>query len=91
MATPRSARLNEGGGLGFTSTTASGQSAAFSSTATIIRVVATAAVQVRIGSNPTAVTTDTALAPNVVEYFTVTPGQKLAAIGAGTVSITEVS
>jgi Pyruvate/2-oxoacid:ferredoxin oxidoreductase gamma subunit len=56
-----------------------------SSTTTFIRIS---------DGTPTAVLTDTQLASNYPEYFTVTPGQKLAAINAGgtvTVSITELS
>jgi hypothetical protein len=65
-------------------------SAVFSAGITQIRVIASAACNVRIGdATPTAVTTDTLLAANVPEYFTVAPGQKIAAIGAATLNVTE--
>jgi hypothetical protein len=58
-----------------------------------IRVVATAAVNIRIDSGtPTALTTDTQLVANYPECFTVMPGQKLAAIGGpASVNITELT
>lgn len=60
-----------------------------------IRVVATVATNIRIGQAPvTAVTTDPLLPANLPEYFTVTPGQSIAAIlgtGTGTLSVTEMS
>jgi hypothetical protein len=49
-------------------------------------------VQIRISDGtPTAVATDTLLPPNVPEYFTCTPGQKLAALGTATVNVTEIA
>ena len=66
-------------------------SAAFGAFTTQVRIVSSAAVQYRIDAAPTAVTTDTYLPPNWVEYITVSPGQKIAVIGTGTVNITEVS
>lgn len=57
-----------------------------------IRVVSTAAVQIRISDGtPTAVATDSLLPANLPEYFAVTPGQKLAALGTATVSVTEIA
>jgi hypothetical protein len=73
------------------STTSSSATAAFGAQTTRIRVVAAAAVNVRVGDGtPTAVATDTLLVANYPEYFTVTPGQRLAALGAGTVNVTEL-
>jgi len=75
------------------SITASGTSSAFtfSSGVSMIRVMASAACNIRVGSGtPTAVTTDTALAPNVVEYFQIAPGSKLAVVGTGTINVTEI-
>lgn len=70
--------------------TASTSSSAFTAGITQVRVIATAACNLRISDGTvTAVTTDTALAPNVPEYFTITPSQKIAVIGAATVNITE--
>jgi hypothetical protein len=55
-----------------------------------VQVTAGANINLRIGNTPlTAVTTDTLMNGNYPEYFLVVPGQSLAAIGTGTVSITE--
>ena len=88
---PRAVRLGVGQNLA--STTTSSASSAFGATTYMIRVTATAAVNVRIDSGtPTAVTTDTLINANQApEYFIVSPGQKLAAIGTGTVNVTECS
>jgi hypothetical protein len=65
-------------------------SAVFTAGITQVRVIASAACNVRIGDGAlTAVTTDTLLAANVPEYFTITAGQKIAAIGAATLNVTE--
>ena len=54
-------------------------------------------IRIRIGDGtPTAVTTDTVIPLNWPEYFTVTPGQKIAGILTGTaptvtLSVTEIS
>ena len=70
--------------------TASTSSNAFSAGITQVRVIASAACNVRIGDGTlTASTTDTLLAANFPEYFTVTSGQKIAAIGAATLNVTE--
>lgn len=77
-----------------TSTT-SAASSAFGSQTYQIRVVATAATRIRIDSgSPTAEATDPLLPANVECYFTVAPGQKIAAIlgtGTGELSIAEMS
>jgi hypothetical protein len=73
------------------STTASTQSTAFGAQTYQIRLAATAAVNYRIDTNPTAVATDTLLPANWVELITVTPGQKLAVIGTATVNLTETT
>jgi len=65
------------------------QGSAVSAGVTMLRVVASAAVQVRVGANPTAVTTDTLIPPNFPVFINVTPGEKLASVGAATVSVTE--
>lgn len=71
---------------------ASAASAAFGSQTYQIRVCADAAMRIRIGDGtPTALNTDALLPANWVEYFTVTPGQKLAAFGTGNVTVTEMS
>jgi hypothetical protein len=51
------------------------------------------ACYIAIGETPTATSNSPMLPVNTVDYFTVTPGQKLAALqntGAGTLSITEM-
>lgn len=76
---------------------ASAQSAVWSATTEEIRVVCTAACHINIGENPTAAATDNNgfyLPANVVEYFHVTPGQRLAVIqdsGAGVLSVSEMT
>lgn len=59
-------------------------------------VAGTGGVRIRIGDGtPTATATDTFLPVGVIEYFAVTPGQKVAVIGndagTGTLSVTELS
>lgn len=61
-----------------------------------VRLSATAACRFRVveAAGGTAVATDTLLPANWVEYITVTPGQKIAAIqesAAGKLNVTEVS
>jgi hypothetical protein len=74
------------------STASSSATAAFGAQTNQIMVVSTAAVNIRISEGtPTAVATDTLLPANTVIYLTVTPGQKLAAIGTATVNVTELS
>jgi len=61
---------------------------------TTIRVVVTAAAYVKIGSAPTATTSDMYMPANLPEYFTVSPGQKVSAVQAsagGDLHVTEMS
>jgi hypothetical protein len=79
-----------------TTTTTSAACTAFSSQTYKIRVFTTStSTFIRISDGtPTAVATDTLLPSNFPEYFTCTPGQKVAAInstGASTLSVTELS
>jgi hypothetical protein len=75
-----------------TTSAASAATSAFGPQTYQVRVVSTAAVNFRIGDgSPVAVATDAYLPANVVDYFSVSPGQKLAAIGNATVSVTEMS
>jgi len=73
---------------------ASASSTIFGTETFQIRLAATAACRIRIGDGtPTALATDTYLPADRSEYFTCTPGQKVAVIqevGAGKLSITEV-
>ncbi|MCC6779770.1 MAG: hypothetical protein IT537_24580 [Hyphomicrobiales bacterium] len=77
-----------------TSTT-SAASAAFAANTYQIRVCADVATRIRIGDGtPTAVAADTLVPASLPEYFTVTPGQKIAAIlgtGTGNLSVTEMA
>jgi|SRR3954470_6456721 hypothetical protein len=79
-----------------------GISNAFGTETYQIRLVANSACHYKIGDGTqTAATTDPFLPPNWVEYVTVTPGQKIAAVRAatdglvtatsGTLSVTEMS
>lgn len=77
-----------------TSTT-SAASTAFGAQTYQIRVCADVATHIRIGDGtPAAVAADTLLPANVPEYFTVTPGQRIAAVlgtGTGNLSVTEIA
>lgn len=54
------------------------QSAALSASTTIVRVVSDTNCYVTAGSNPTATSNDLRLVADIAEYFSVTPGHKLA-------------
>jgi hypothetical protein len=59
-----------------------------------VRVVATTAAYIRIGSSPTAVTTDPYLPADSPEYFTCAPGEKVSAVqvaSGGTLHVTEIA
>lgn len=76
---------------------ASAQSAVFGSQTNEIRVVSTTDCHINIGASPTAAATDNNgffLPANVVEYFHVNPGQRLAVIqdaAGGTLSVAEMT
>ena len=76
-------------------TGSSAASAAFGAQTDKVRLVATTDCRIRISDGtPTAVATDSYLPALAAEYFTVTPGQKVAAIqqsSAGTLNVTEIS
>jgi hypothetical protein len=75
----------------------SAQSAAFGTSTTEVRIVSTTNCHIAFGVNPTAAATDNNgfyLPAGVVEYFHVTPGQKLAAIqdsAGGTLCVAEMT
>jgi hypothetical protein len=75
----------------------SAQTNAFGANTWEIRVVCTVACHLNIGTDPTAAATDDngfALPANVVEYFHVSPGQKLAVIrdaSDGVLSLAEMT
>ena len=59
-----------------------------------VRLASTVACYYTVEATPVATTSDNYLPANWVEYITVTPGQKIAAIRAsadGTMTVTEVS
>jgi hypothetical protein len=89
----RSSRL--GAAQSVSTSTTSAASSAFGAETFQILVVATVDTRIRIGDGtPTAVAADTLLPASTMAYFTVTPGQKIAAIlgtGTGELSVTEVS
>lgn len=78
-------------------TSTSAQSAAFGNNTHDIRLVSTTDCHINIGNNPTAAATDNngyLLPAGVVEYFHVTPGQKVAVIrnsADGTLSVAEMT
>lgn len=59
------------------------QSSALNAATTFVRVVADADCHLEVGANPTATTSSVVkLTAGVAEYFSVTPGHKIAAIAA---------
>ncbi len=58
--------------------TSSTQSAAFNGATRMVRIIADAAVFLVFGANPTATATAIKVPANTVEYFSVTPGEKVA-------------
>lgn len=72
----------------------SAQSAVISANTGYVRLLSTTLCHIRVGSNPTATTSNMPLAPYVPEYFQVGTGVKIAAIqnsSSGTLYITEVT
>jgi hypothetical protein len=82
-----------GSGQSLTSTaTSSAMANAFGAQTKFVRVIASAAINIRIDTGtPVATASDTLLAANVPEIFAVGGNWKLAAIGAGTVNVTEMT
>ena len=59
-----------------------------------VRVVATSACYIAIGTSPTATTAGLYMPADTVEYFTCSPGEKVSAIqlsAGGTLHVTEIS
>jgi hypothetical protein len=59
-----------------------------------VRVVVTAAAYIKIGVSPTATTSDVYMPADSPEYFSIRPGEKVAAVqvsGGGNLHVTEVS
>lgn len=94
MAGPPIMRIADGSTISISVSGTSAQSAAISTTTGYVRLFATTLCHIRMGSNPTATTSNMPLAPFVPEYFQIVPGQKIAAIqnsSSGTLYITEVT
>lgn len=75
---------------------ASAQTQVFGPHIDVIRVVSTTNCWINIGTNPTAANADDNLylPANVIEYFRVAPGQRLAVIqdsAAGTINVSEMT
>ena len=64
-----------------TSSGTSAQSAAFADNIYYVRVVADAACHIEFGTNPTATTSKVYVPADDIEYFKVSPGEKVAVIG----------
>ena len=74
--------------------TSTANTTAFQAGTKAVRVISNTNCHIRFGQSPTAVITDSKLAPGLPEYFVVTPGQKIAAIRTtttGKLYVTEVS
>ena len=88
-----SARL--GAAQNIATSTTSAASTAFGAQTRQIRICADVATRYRVGDGtPTAVTGDSLLPANWVEYVSCSPGQKIAAIlgtGTGNLSVTEIT
>lgn len=61
-------------------TGSSAQSAAVDDTTFVVRLVATTDCFVALGANPTATTSSAYLPAGIVEYVSITPGHKVAAL-----------
>jgi hypothetical protein len=64
-----------------TSSGTSAQSAAFADNIYYVRVVADAACHIEFGTSPTATTSKVYVPADDIEYFKVSPGEKVAVIG----------
>lgn len=69
----------------------SAQSAAFAANIEYVRVCADAACHIEFGVNPTATTSKIYLPADDVEYFKVSPGEKVAVIGTVNLYVSELS
>jgi ABC-type taurine transport system substrate-binding protein len=86
-------RLGTNQVVSFTSTSVA-NTTAFQTGINTVRVVASTHCHIAFGSSPTATTSSAKLPANAIEYFVVTPGQKIAAIRtttSGTLHVTECS
>lgn len=94
MAGPPIMRISDGSTQSVAVSGTSAQSTAISGNAGYVRLFATTMCHIRVGSNPTATTSNMPLAANVPEYFVAPSGTKIAVIqnsASGTLYITEVT
>jgi hypothetical protein len=82
-------RLSTAQTLAVTGTSAA--SAAFGSETWRVLVSATAACNIALGKSPTATTISTALPANFPLVLDCHPGEQIAAVGSGTLSVTELT
>lgn len=74
--------------------TAAAISTAISNNVHVVRVVATTACYIAVGSSPTATTSDMYLPAAIPEYLTIHPGQKISAVqvaAGGDLYVTEMT
>ena len=83
-----SARIGTVNNVALATTSTSVASSAFGAQTFQIRIASTVACNYKVDQAPTAATTDALLPANWVEYVSVTPGQKIAFVTAGTVPLT---
>ena len=74
-----------------TSSGTSAQSAAFADNIYYVRVVADAACQIEFGTSPTATTSKVYVPADDIEYFKVSPGEKVAVIGTVNLYISQLT
>lgn len=83
-----------GTSYGYTTTGASQQSAAMSSTVSIVRVAVNQDTYVAVGDSPTADANSPMMPAGAVEFFAITSGQKVAFLQvseAGRITVTELA
>jgi hypothetical protein len=69
----------------------SAQSAAFADNIYYVRVVADAACHIEFGTNPTATTSKVYVPADDIEYFKVSPGEKVAVIGTVNLYVSQLT
>jgi hypothetical protein len=74
-----------------TSSGTSAQSAAFADNIYYVRVVADAACHIEFGTSPTATTSKVYVPADDIEYFKVSPGEKVAVIGSVNLYVSQLT
>jgi len=69
----------------------SAQSAAFADNIYYVRVVADAACHIEFGTSPTATTSKVYVPADDIEYFKVSPGEKVAVIGSVNLYVSQLT